>query len=126
MQINLNSAEMSFGGLYVHKGLGLGRGAYRFNNDMVEFIRPKLKQMAKDSNVDIHVKCRNVLHKGFDIAIGKVETSPIKRFLSYLSADKTKLRELDIIGVQNVPDLLLNTIEEAKDYFVNFREYLTQ
>lgn len=125
MDNNINiKNNINFGNLYVKKGLFRFNKTYKYNNDIFNITNENIKALAND--VDIIIRYRNFGKKGFDIKVGEVIDSPIKRFFKndYI---KETIRPEDLY-FKNIKtaEFLINKVKETKDYFMSFKDYLTK
>lgn len=113
MQVNMSTDNHpNFGQLYIHKGLRFSK-MYRYNSDIVNFIQEDLKELAKD--VDIHVQCRNILEKGFDVTVSNVVKSPVKRFLGLIGVSAGRSIRPENCQNVSIVETLLNNVKGAKE-----------
>ena len=121
-KINTTNNNINFGNLYIRKGIFRFNKTYKFNNKAFSMVKVPIEELAKD--VDIFVRYRNFGTKGFDIKVGKATKSLKERFFQNYS--KETLRPDDLYFSKDcLPDLLLDKTKRAKDYFLNFKNYLT-
>lgn len=115
MKVNLNTDyNTNFGQLYIHKGVKLSR-VYRYNEQIANFVKPDAASLAED--VDIHIWLRNLLQNGFDITIGKVVKSPLKRALGlYGKTVKKHVRPWDCKTYGPAEVLFCNIKDGVNEY----------
>ncbi len=129
MQVNNSnniSNNMNFKALYMPKTKGLTSLKNTSDSMIFEWIKEPLEKMAED--VDIYVKSKGIFNKSYNITVGKVTKSPIKRFFGFIGDTiQKKIKKEDIcIYNGNLTEMIMNYTKEAKEEFVNYKEYLTK
>ena len=115
MQINQSANSTNFGALYLHKGCRMGK-VYKYNSEIINFVKGDLQKLAND--IDVHIRYRNILENGFDITVGKVVNSPLKRLLGIVG--QTAFRAVRAENCYNnsiVETLTNNILGAAEDYY---------
>lgn len=120
MQVNMNNNNPNFGVLYVHRGLRLGR-TYKTNDLVMGLAEESIKNSAKDA--DVHIFFRNFLTEGFDIKVGNIVDSPVKRFFHIFGITEDRKVRPNMFMEQSVPDCLAKEVFDAKDSYNKFKTY---
>ena len=120
MQVNMNNNNPNFGVLYVHKGLPIGK-TYRTNECIMGLAEESIKNSAKDA--DVHIFFRNFLTKGFDIKVGNIVDSPVKRFFHIFGITEDRKIRPNMFTEKSAPDLLVEEVFDAKDSYHKFKKY---
>ena len=130
MQVSMNNSNNpNFGLLYIHKGLPIGK-TYRINSDILNFSKEYIKGIRDNDGValidkmDVHIRFRNLFRKGFDITVGKVVDSPIKRLFGFYGETTTRTVRAEDYAPQYIPEELNQQVLDACTDYYKFRDYL--
>lgn len=127
MQINnMSNNDTNFKRLYMPKTKGVLSLKNTYNSVLFDWVREPLEEMAQD--VDIYVRPRGLFNRSFDIKVGRVEKSPLKRFFGFIGETiNKKLKEKDKVNFNGtLAELILSKTKEAKEEFIGFQDYLTK
>ena len=124
ISFDANSGNTNFGALYMPLKKDIIGRTDIFYADLVGIVKPRLEMLAKD--VDIYVKPMRASNPGFKITVGKVTESTMKRFFGIIGTTISEKLSLANSTVNcQVADMLIRIVENTKENFVKYREYLT-
>ena len=127
MQINnMSNNNTNFKRLYMPKTKGVLSLKNTYNSVLFDWVREPLEEMAQD--VDIYVRPRGLFNRSFDIKVGQVVKSPIRRFFGFIGETiNKKLNHNDKMEFNGtMAEMILEKTKEAKEEFIGFRDYLTK
>lgn len=119
MQVNFDTSSnnTNFKALYLHKGFKHGK-TYAHHSAIANFVKSDIENIAQD--VDIHIKFRNIMaNRGFDIFVGDVVKSPLKRVLGMIGLTTHRFFCPEDFLQHDVTGLFLDNIKRTKEEYVN-------
>ena len=126
MQICNNNYNNNFKALYLPKTNGLTRLKNTSDSMIFDWLKEPLEKISDD--VDIYIKTKGIFNKRYNIIVGKVTKSPVKRFFGFIGDTiQKKINKKDIITYNgNISEMILNYTKNAKEEFIKFKDYLTK